>query len=409
MIFIAPFVVFMYYCWVLKRTFMLLFAGSFRPPRVETLGGTHMGLCRYPQQGRSDDTAVYDVFLAYSSDDHSAAGVREILSRQGLRLFDCHRDVNPGEQALSAWDRALMRSRSFVVLVSPGYTDSPLLSAQFQGLHFSMFSEDVAEDRLLLLLTQHCETPVSLGPQLPIIDLRQHVGRRQLETWIKTKLRVPDHRSLGQLYRDVVSDVRHLVLRSPLLAVEQGMGNNLNEARILGSTYFRTYNELKFDVFLSYCEDSLSDRQLAEKIKAELNRSGQLKIYDVAEDSLPGHPEVQLVTAASTSRAFVIILSPAYLQNPLTRRLQLQQLVQALNCRRISANRVLVVTNSTGGDAEGFDSTDDWHVPQWFKSFTVIQWTGNMSEDDHLRRVRRWAHRQLGQQRRRDRRQLQHL
>jgi len=108
------------------------------------------------------------------------------------------------------------------------------------------------------------------------------------------------------------------------------------------------------DVFLTYCEESPSDCAVARQLKAALeNREGcrprlfsqgdeGLKVYDVVRDLSIGEPEVHLVSAAARSAAFVVILSPAYCHDAITRRLHFPQVpVLAVFIYQFFFNRLL--------------------------------------------------------------------
>ena len=425
-VFLFPCILLYYYYWVLKRTFIFLFAGSLRPPNIETLSGVSLRPSSPGSQNAPEADSEYDVFLAYDlADQLSVEPVREILCRLQQRVFDCHRDVVPGAPSLSAWDRAIGASLSFVVVASPTYTSDPELMLQFRAMHFCMLSQEVSEDRMLILEAQPCVIPRSLGP-LPIIDLRHAANRRQIELWIRLKGRPSDQSTLRRLCQDIQSEVRHLFNRDssascPRLAPqrlprvsEHGHGT---DCPLLGGPAHQIPPRARTrrGVFLTYCQESGHDAAIAAAIKTRLQDRSGLRVFDAAQDVLGGQEEVQVVTEAAGCDSFVVVMSPAYRRHPLTRRLHFPLVLQALLGDRVSPDSVLLVNRAggrggflrqqpgqqrppddpnLGADDDDDDDDDDdegWRSPEWFRAFVNVQWTGNLSEEDHLRQVTRWA------------------
>lgn len=200
-----------------------------------------------------------------------------------------------------------------------------------------------------------------------------------------------------------------------------------------------------YDVFLTYCEESPSDRTIAGELKGILEgRSAQhtffeegqgLNVYDGVQDLLGGQAQVHLVSPAAQSAAFVVIFSPAYCLDPSTRRLHFPQVLQAVFNDRVEVENVLIVLTSgtldspQRGTREGdlleeeeeeeeergpaarpdYARGDDRHsdtieqqqqvkgegpvsdggfvLPVWFKAFTRIHWSPGLGlyEGDRLR------------------------
>ncbi|KAL8563318.1 hypothetical protein ACOMHN_028841 [Nucella lapillus] len=152
----------------------------------------------------------YDVFLSYHRNDrHDSQKVKAYLASNDLRVFDCQQDVPPGCPTLMAWDRALLNSQSVVIIASPSYTACQDLGLQFQALNFHMLSQEIAEERMVILMSEPCHISRELGP-LPVINLHQENARQRLDWWIRN---VYSRRHLDTSFRQVCADLRKDIKR----------------------------------------------------------------------------------------------------------------------------------------------------------------------------------------------------
>lgn len=185
------------------------------------------------------------------------------------------------------------------------------------------------------------------------------------------------------------------------------------------------------DVFLTYCEDSPHDCHVSATVKAVLEGQG-LRVFDATKDVLGGQSETDVVTSASVCQSCVVVLSPAYIRHSLRRRLHFPLVLQGLRCGLLSEDSVLLViapgtcsslqrgsttwTADTQGEGEGkggeeerveYTQTEEdeeerdrvvddacengIRVPLSLKSAHRVQWSGNLSDDDHVTHITRWA------------------
>nr|KAG5701781.1 hypothetical protein BaRGS_000771 [Batillaria attramentaria] len=171
------------------------------------------------------------------------------------------------------------------------------------------------------------------------------------------------------------------------------------------------------------CENSYSDREIAEKIKSHLQELG-LSVFDAVQDILGGQEEVEVVLAAVKCASFVVLLSPAYRNDPLTCRLLFPQVLQAVLTDRVSVDHVLIVragyrrakvtathrppgerpqadvlVGENAQDTDEHEATDGddsdaedvgeecYSLPDGLQGFPVISWTGGLCDEDYLMQV----------------------
>jgi hypothetical protein len=89
----------------------------------------------------------YNVFLGYSEEDAAIPHrIKELLQDYQLAVFDSVADVPAGCPVLTAWDRAVLRSDAFVLLLSPAYLTDPQQLLQFQSIHNLVLEHQVSTD-----------------------------------------------------------------------------------------------------------------------------------------------------------------------------------------------------------------------------------------------------------------------
>ena len=436
-----------YLCYVLLRISLssvanLLTYGSCCPPEVNTSCGVPLrkGHKSFSWRHRDRDT-LHDVFLSYHCHDQAVAEtVRDILVSYQLRVFDCHTDVQPGQPWLSECDRAINSSVSAVVIASCHYTKDPELSAQFHTLYYRLLAQEIPEHHLVIVHVDRSQVPPSLGP-LPVIQTRHPRWRRQLESLCDDpalQSGVPLRRlclvvvNLCKDFRDLLLSLIHCARRMArwisrvMTAVIAGNGPEAQPQaegaeECLGGQVFATAGDgrsgrLRKKVMLSYCEESPADREVAGNVGAVLKEQG-LTVVDVVQDVLAGQREVDLLPLAADCDLFVVVLSPAYQSHPLTRRLHFPPVLRALLSDRVNLDSVLLVNTTnhlhprradrdlsaacfanTGHTRPVEEEMDPdledgavGEVPECLKALRSITWSGNLSEEDHLRQVRRWA------------------
>ncbi|KAK7489893.1 hypothetical protein BaRGS_00018915 [Batillaria attramentaria] len=433
-LYVSPYVMFlMYFGLVVPGVFSIMFHGSFRPPVINNL----RNIPQTPGEDLISPSTRKRVFLAYHTDDEdTACSLREMLESWSLLVFDCHRDVSPHEPTMLAWDTAVNDSDAFVIIASPHYNEDPELQALFRAMHYRMLANEVSEERMLIVPLHRCPIPRTLGP-LPVIDPTHVQSCRQLMWWGKSVAgRSPRFSLVSRLAGNVRSAARDLLQRNRSIALnphapdhgslEGGMTNNCPP---LGGPAFEDHGNdgITHDVFLTYSENSYSDREIAEKIKSHLQELG-LSVFDAVQDILGGQEEVEVVLAAVKCASFVVLLSPAYRNDPLTCRLLFPQVLQAVLTDRVSVDHVLIVragyrrakvtathrppgerpqadvlVGENAQDTDEHEATDGddsdaedvgeecYSLPDGLQGFPVISWTGGLCDEDYLMQVDRWA------------------
>ncbi|KAK7489896.1 hypothetical protein BaRGS_00018918 [Batillaria attramentaria] len=505
---------------IVQRILRFVYEGSFCVPVMDTL-------CLVPVDWTQFSTVIrkkssYDVFLSYDLNERQQAlGVQSILERYGLRVYNCHETPKPGQATLVSWDRAIDQSRSFVILASCDYVSNPELHLQFRAIHHRVLSHEIPEERMLIVSTGHCDIPRNLGP-LPIVSYYGGFQAARVIVWwaIHVARNCSDNESAWQeAKRNLQRDFNHLVFYSQwhksaiitaLKAVCPRMfsrpRNNQQVARqqsndethqnehptpsitsrsqssreedtpcedpasggvqpfpLGGPGFCPSGDVLDYDVFLTYCEDSPSDCDLASQVKERLERVG-LRVFDAVLDVLGYEVEQEGIAAAvSRSASFVVLLSPAFRSHPLTRRLHFPQILHAVNMGRVSSDSVLLIRTGYGtsqilkstsqalsttdksltqqstpnhererddsarstSDARlqiAYDSTnahdvqtvvsaleaehgeEHFQLHDGLRMFTTISWTGGLADEDYMRQVDQWGKRTLRHVRRRRRR-----
>src|SRR5437867_142118 len=108
------------------------------------------------------ETFDYDAFISYSHNDSDwvqrwlgprlvAAGVRVCID------VDC---FEPGEPSLSAMERAVLRSRKTVLVLTPSYFASDW--AEFENIMTQTLDPSGRKRRLIPLLLVNCDLPLRI-------------------------------------------------------------------------------------------------------------------------------------------------------------------------------------------------------------------------------------------------------
>jgi hypothetical protein len=137
-------------------------------------------------------------------------------------------------------------------------------------------------------------------------------------------------------------------------------------------------------VFLSYCEESSADCEVAAAVKDAIEDQG-VSVFDRGQDVLPGQEEAHLVTFALSCKAFVVITSPAYRSDTLACRLDLHQVHQALSSGRVAPENVLFIhTTSSLLPSRHGNSHSCGNMAEAASTFGITHSSGRRQEQPNI-------------------------
>jgi hypothetical protein len=128
-------------------------------------------------------------------------------------------------------------------------------------------------------------------------------------------------------------------------------------------------------VFLSYSEESYANREIVKRIKDCVQSRG-LSVFDEQLDLLPDQDEAAFVLPAGLCAAFVLIMTRAYVEDPLT-RLRLHKVQQALTSGQVYKPVYIIVRFFKQSECERLiDVTEHYlkflvHVFIWIYNYAI--------------------------------------